>query len=141
LGGFHLLHERRCALRFKASAVANWGIEIISAVPQPSPPLGWPQSTQPHEPSATTAIGWVANPRPIGCLEIYFGRMLFKKALKRSDSNGLRDVERHRPLQATSEAGGLLHAHAHAQPSDAKPFGAQPPDAQPSDAQPASCQS
>jgi hypothetical protein len=75
--------------------------------------------------------GWVAHPRPIGCPEMNFDRTLKKSAETQRPPHRLRNVERHRPRQATVAAAGPLYA----QPSDAKPS-----DAQHSDAQPASCQ-
>jgi len=63
-----------------------------------------------------------------------FGRKL-KKALKRNDlATDIRNVERHRPRQATAAAADPIYAHAQhsdAQPSDGQSSYTQPPDAQP----------
>jgi hypothetical protein len=70
-------------------------------------------------------------------------RAILTEAETQRPPHGIRNVERHRPRQATVAAAGPLYAHAlpsDAQHSDAQPSDAQPSDAQPSDAQPASCQ-
>jgi hypothetical protein len=113
-------------------------------LPQPSLPLGWPRRTHAHEPGAETATRWLGGaPTANWVPRDEFRPHAQESAETQRPFHKFRNVERHRPRQATVAAAGPLYARAQpsdAQPSDAQPSDAQPSDAQPSDAQPASCQ-
>jgi hypothetical protein len=102
--------------------------------------LGWPRHTYAHELGASAATHRLGGaPTADWVPRDEFRPHAQESAELQRPPHRLRDVEHHRPPQATMAAADPLYAHA--QPSSAQHPDAQPSDAKPSDAQPASCQS